>query len=120
MTKEGGEVMVQFTEKSPAIYVLASQWNGTLYIGVTSDIVDRISIHKQDLVAGFTSRYGVHLLVHYEYFDTMDEAIRREKQLKKWPRARKVELIERNNPAWRDLYTDVSGLIDPHCIPKLV
>ncbi len=107
-------------EKSPAIYILASRRNGTLYIGVTSDLIDRISIHKQDLVAGFTKRYGVHLLVHNEYFDTMDEAIRREKQLKKWLRRDKVALIEHSNPNWHDLYTDVYGLIDPKSIPKLI
>ncbi len=64
-------------EKSPAIDILASRRNGTLYFGATSDLIDRISIHKQDLAAGFTQRYGVHLLVHHEHFDTMDIAIRR-------------------------------------------
>ncbi len=81
---------------------------------MTSEIIDRISIHKQDLIEGFTKRYCVHLLVHLEFHDTMDEAIRREKQLKKWPRQRKIELIERGNPAWRDLYPEVSGLVDPN------
>src|SRR5262249_46286551 len=107
-------------EKFPAIYILASRRNGTLYIGVTSDLINRISIHKQDIVEGFTKRYGVHLRVYYEYFDTMEEAIRREKQLKKWRRRDKVALIEKHNPGWRDLYTEVSGLVDPNSIPKLV
>ena len=97
-------------EKEPAIYILASRRNGTLYVGVTSDLVGRISEHKQDLIDGFTKRYKVHLLVHYEIFDDMGTAIRREKQLKKWPRARKIALIEARNPAWTDLYWEMSGL----------
>ena len=97
-----------------AVYVMASGQHGTLYIGVTSDLIDRISIHKQDIVDGFTKRYGVHLLVHYEHFDTMEQAIRREKQLKQWLRRDKIALIELHNPGWRDLYTEVSGLVDPN------
>jgi putative endonuclease len=96
----------------PCVYILASQRNGTLYIGVTSDVIGRISEHKQSLTPGFTSRYQVKLLVHLEYFDTLDVAIAREKQLKKWSRAGKIDLIERGNPTWRDLYFDVSGLIE--------
>lgn len=103
----------------PCVYILASGRNGTLYIGVTSDIVDRISTHKQGLIDGFSKRYGVHILVHVEHFDTMDVAIAREKQLKKWSRARKVALIERKNPGWCDLYSEVSGLIDPGSVPRL-
>ena len=99
-------------EKEPAIYILASRRNGTLYVGVTSDLVGRISEHKQDLIEGFTKRYGVHRLVHFEVFDDMETAIRREKQVKKWPRARKLALIEASNPEWRDLYWDMSGLSD--------
>ena len=72
----------------------------------------RISEHKQDLIEGFTKRYGVHRLVHFEVFDDMETAIRREKQVKKWPRARKLALIEASNPEWRDLYWDMSGLSD--------
>jgi putative endonuclease len=108
------------SEKSPAIYILASRRNGTLYIGVTSDLDGRISEHKQDIVPGFTSKYGVHVLVHVEQFDTMEGAIRREKQLKKWPRQWKLALIESNNPAWRDLYSELSGLLDPAALPKLM
>ena len=93
--------------KRPAIYILASQRNGTIYIGVTSDLPGRISVHKQDLVEGFTKRYRVHLLVYYELHDTMPVAIAREKQLKKFSRARKLALIEAANPDWRDLYEDV-------------
>jgi len=100
-------------DKEPAVYILASRRNGTLYIGVTSDFITRISEHKQDLIEGFTKRYGVHRLVHIEMFPTMDEAIAREKQLKKWSRARKIALIEEDNPDWRDLYPELSGLVDP-------
>src|SRR5262245_50701273 len=100
-------------DKEPAVYMLASRRNGILYIGVTSDFISRISEHKQDLIEGFTKRYGVHRLVHIEFFETMNEAIAREKQLKKWSRARKIALIEQSNPDWRDLYLELSGLVDP-------
>ena len=93
--------------KRPAIYILASRRNGTLYIGVTSDLPGRVSVHKHDLVDGFTKRYGVHNLVYYELFDTMPDAIAREKQLKKFSRARKITLIESGNPNWLDLYDDI-------------
>ena len=99
--------------KAPCVYILASRRNGTLYVGVTSDLATRVSIHKQDLLAGFTKRYGVHLLVYVEHCDTMEAAIKREKQLKKLRRAEKLSTLERANPAWRDLYQEVSGLIDP-------
>jgi putative endonuclease len=79
----------------PAVYILASKRNGTLYVGVTGDLASRTSIHKQDLSNGFTRRYGVHLLVHYEYFDSMLEAIAHEKILKKLARTRK-DLDDRN------------------------
>lgn len=93
--------------KRPAIYILASKRNGTLYIGVTSDLASRISVHKQDLVEGFTKRYAVHTLVHYELFDTMPAAIAREKQVKKFSRARKIALIEEGNPNWLDRYEEI-------------
>lgn len=93
--------------KRPAIYILASRRNGTLYIGVTSDLPGRVSVHKQDLVDGFTKRYAVHSLVYYELFDTMADAIAREKQLKKFSRARKIALIEAGNPNWLDLYEEI-------------
>ena len=93
--------------KQPCIYILASSRHGTLYIGVTSNLVKRVYEHKQDLVEGFTKRYRVHTLVYYELFEDMSQAIGREKQLKKWQRAWKIELIERMNPEWRDLYADI-------------
>jgi len=98
--------------KLPAVYVLASRRNGTLYIGVTSDLARRVSIHKQGLLDGFTKRYGVHLLVYAEHCDTMEAAIKREKKLKKLRRADKIAMIEKVNPAWRDLYEEISGFID--------
>ena len=90
--------------KHPAVYILASQRNGTLYIGVTSDLVKRIWEHKNNFVEGFTKRYGVRRLVWYELHDSMVSAIEREKRLKEWKRAWKLELIERGNPEWHDLY----------------
>ena len=96
-------------EIRPAVYILASKRNGTLYIGVTGDLAARVSIHQQDLADGFTKRYGVHILVHYEHFETMPDAIAREKQLKKFLRTAKLALIETNNPHWRDLTSDVQA-----------
>ena len=93
----------------PAVYILASGRNGTLYIGVTGDLAARVSIHQQDLADGFTKRYGVHILVHYEHFETMPNAIAREKQLKKFLRTAKLALIETNNPHRRDLTSDVQA-----------
>ena len=90
--------------KQPAVYILASRMNGTLYIGVTSDLVRRLWEHKNDLVEGFTQRYGVHRLVWYELHETMEAAILQEKRLKEWRRAWKLRLIQRINPEWEDLY----------------
>ena len=93
----------------PAIYILANKRNGTLYVGVTGDLPSRTSIHKQNLSEGFTHRYGVHLLVHYEYFNTMLEAIAHEKTLKKLSRAAKISMIETSNPLWRDLTSEIEA-----------
>ena len=93
--------------KQPAVYILASQRNGTLYIGVTSDLVQRIWQHKNDVVEGFTKEYGVHLLVWYELHEDMESAIIREKRLKKWNREWKLRLIEEKNPNWQDLYESI-------------
>ncbi len=90
--------------KQPVVYILASQRNGTLYIGVTSDLAQRIWQHKNDVFEGFTKKYGVHLLVYYEQHEDMENAIIREKRLKKWNREWKIRLIEENNPNWNDLY----------------
>ena len=93
--------------KQPCVYILASKRNGTLYTGVTSDLVQRVWQHKNGVVEGFTKRYGVHLLVWFEIHETMASAITREKAIKEWKRAWKLELIEKENPDWRDLYEDL-------------
>jgi putative endonuclease len=89
------------------VYILARRRNGTLYVGVTSDLVKRVYEHKSDLVDGFTKKYGVHNLVYYETAHSIDSAIAREKQMKKWNRAWKMKLVEKVNPDWRDLYPDL-------------
>ena len=94
-------------EKMPCVYMLASRRNGTLYVGVTSDLVKRIWEHKDDAVEGFTRRYKVHMLVWYEVHESMMSAIAREKAMKEWHRAWKVRLIEKDNPDWRDLYQEL-------------
>ena len=94
-------------DKHPCVYILASQRNGTLYVGVTRDILRRGFEHRTGAVAGFTHRYNVHLLVFVEFHESMAEAVMREKRIKKWRRAWKLALIERDNPQWRDLYGDL-------------
>lgn len=93
--------------KQPCVYLLASKRSGTLYVGVTSDLIQRVWQHKNDAVDGFTKRYGVHTLVWYEVHETMQTAIVREKAIKEWKRAWKIELIQKMNPEWRDLYEDL-------------
>lgn len=93
--------------KQPCVYILASQRNGTLYVGVTSDLVRRIWEHKNDVGDGFTKKYSVHLLVYFEQCEDMMASISREKQIKKWNREWKIELIESMNPEWRDLWADI-------------
>lgn len=90
--------------KQPCVYILASKKNGTIYIGVTSNLVKRVYEHKNGILGGFTKWYKVNLLVYYEIFDDMAEAIKREKVLKGWRRDRKIKLIESNNKKWNDLY----------------
>jgi putative endonuclease len=94
-------------ERAPCVYILASRRNGTLYTGVTSDMPQRIFAHRSGLVAGFTRQYGVKLLTWFEPHATMASAIQREKGIKKWNRAWKLELIEKDNPDWRDLAEDL-------------
>jgi len=89
------------------VYLLASKRNGTLYLGVTSNLIKRVYEHKNNLVSGFTQKYKMYNLVYYETTDDINSAITREKQLKKWKRAWKIELIEKNNPGWRDLYSEL-------------
>ena len=93
--------------RQPAVYLLASKRNGTLYIGVTSNLPARIWQHRNDQIDGFTRKYRVHRLVYFELHEEMTAAIQREKQLKKWRRAWKIELIEKSNPEWRDLYEEI-------------
>ena len=90
--------------KQPAVYLLTSKRNGTLYIGVTSDLVKRIWEHRNDLVEGFTKRYRIHHLVWYELHPTMELALRGKKQIKEWKRVWKLALMEKMNPDWQDLY----------------
>ncbi len=100
-------------DKEYYVYVLANQRNGTLYVGVTSKLIKRIWEHKNKAVEGFTQKYNVDNLVYFEQYNDPENAIKREKRLKKYNRQWKVELIEKENPEWRDLYTDlVSGLPD--------
>ncbi|OGS94957.1 MAG: endonuclease [Gallionellales bacterium RIFCSPLOWO2_02_FULL_57_47] len=94
-------------DKQPAVYILANRRNGTLYAGVTSNLVKRVWEHKNDLVEGFTRRYAVHMLVYYELLDTMDAAITREKQIKAGSRAKKIQMIESMNIGWKDLYDSI-------------
>ena len=89
------------------VYILASKKNGTLYIGVTSDLIKRVYEHKNDLTEGFTKKYGVHKLVHFEATNDVTAAITREKQMKKWRRQWKINLIEETNPNWDDLYETI-------------
>ena len=93
--------------KQPYVYILASKKNGTLYIGVTSNLIQRIWQHKNNQVEGFTKKYNVHTLVYYEQYEMMESAITREKQMKKWKRDWKIQLIEKNNPYWEDLWLKI-------------
>ena len=97
-------------EKQPAVYILASERNGTLYTGVTSNLIKRVWEHKNNAVPGFTQRYGVHTLVWFEVHATMESAIKREKCIKEWKRKWKLALIEKNNQNWHDLYNSITGL----------
>jgi putative endonuclease len=93
--------------RNPAVYIMANKRNGTLYTGVTSNLSRRVWEHKEALVSGFTARYGCKLLVWFEYYDAMQDAIAREKQIKAGSRKKKLSLIEAGNPAWRDLYEEL-------------
>jgi putative endonuclease len=90
-----------------AVYILASKRNGTLYIGVTNELKRRVSEHKEKLIEGFTKEYDVTILVYYEVHQSREEAIKREKRLKRWQRKWKLELIESKNPQWNDLYYEI-------------
>jgi putative endonuclease len=96
-----------FAMKKYYVYILASQRNGTLYLGVTNNLLRRVDEHKNDLNEGFTKKYGVHQLVYFEEHDRAEPAIEREKQIKKWNREWKLNLIERFNPEWKDLFEEL-------------
>ena len=96
------------SEKRPCVYILAGKRNGTLYVGVTSDIARRAWQHRSNAVGAFVRDYGVHRLVFVEFHETMADAILREKRIKKWRRTWKLELIERHNPQWHDLYDQLA------------
>ena len=88
---------------------MSSQRNGTLYIGVTSNLIKRVYEHKNEVIDGFTRKYGIHVLVYYEKHLSVESAIRREKRLKSWKRQWKLELIEKDNPQWLNLYPNITG-----------
>jgi len=96
-------------DKQYYVYILASRKYGSLYTGVTSDLIGRVYTHREELVPGHTSRYHIHRLVHFEVFGDPELAIVREKRIKKWLRAWRVRLIEENNPGWDDLYPDIAS-----------
>ncbi len=100
-------------EKAGFVYIMASRRNGTLYIGVTSDLVRRVWEHRNDVVAGFTRQYGCKLLVWFQAFDSLDAARQRELQMKEWRRAWKLEAIEKQNPNWQDLYESLLISVEP-------
>jgi len=95
--------------KQPCVYLLASRKNGTLYVGVTSNLIGRVWQHRTHVVDGFSNRYNVTRLVWYEIHSTMESAILREKRIKKWNRSWKMDLINETNPSWRDLWPDITG-----------
>jgi len=91
------------------VYILASKRNGTLYTGLTNDLLRRVYEHKNDIIEGFTKKYSVHNLVYYERHNDINRAINREKQIKKWERQWKINLIQKTNPQWKDLYYELYG-----------
>ena len=95
------------------VYIMTNRPNGTLYVGVTSDLSRRIAQHRSGAVSSFTRKYGVYILVYAEFHDTMEDAMLRERHIKKWRRAWKLDLIERHNPQWRDLYEDFTNAPPP-------
>lgn len=95
--------------RNPAVYILTNRYNGTLYIGVTNDLIKRIGQHRQGFAEGFSKKYGLKQLVYFEQYEDMATAILREKQLKAGSRAKKIALIDRINPDWRDLYPEIVG-----------
>ena len=108
---KGGRAMSRYSTKEPMVYMLASKSNGTLYIGVTSNLYERMRAHREGTFEGFTKKYDVKTLVYYEVHATMENAIKRESQLKKWRRLWKIRLIEEMNPTWSDLFDEQEGML---------
>jgi len=106
-------------DKQPFVYILASERNGTLYVGVTSDLISRVWQHRTHAVSGFSDRYDVTRLVWFEPHESMESAIQREKRIKKWNRAWKIGMIDKANPSWRDLWPDISGQDPTSMGPRL-
>ena len=106
-------------DKQPCVYLLASSRNGTLYVGVTSDLIRRVWQHRTHAVEGFSDRYGVTRLVWFELHESMESAIQREKRIKKWNRAWKVAMIDKMNPSWRDLWPDITDQVPTSMGPCL-
>jgi putative endonuclease len=104
--------------KLPCVYIMASQRNGTIYVGVTSDLAARVWQHRNDIRNGFTKKYGVHTLVWYEVHHDLPHAIVRETQIKRWNRAWKLQLIEKTNPLWLDLWEEIAGGPDQDPVPS--
>ncbi len=92
------------------VYVMTNRRHGTLYVGMTNDLIKRVGQHKQNMADGFTSKWGLHTLVYFEMIEHAYEAIQREKRFKKWNRSWKVQLIDENNPDWADLYPEILGM----------
>jgi putative endonuclease len=107
-SREGGNPEGMAMDKRFYVYMLASKRNGTLYVGVTSDLVKRVWQHRNGSTGGFSGKYDIKMLVYYEMLAGAEEAITREKQIKKWRRAWKLRLIEEQNPEWRDLYSEIA------------
>ncbi len=105
--QSGMTTFVVFMSKDYYVYILASKKNGVLYIGITNDLIRRIYEHKNNIKKGFTTKYKIYKLMYYEEFDDIGNALYREKQLKKWNRQWKIDLIEENNSEWRDLYKEI-------------
>ncbi len=100
------------------VYIMASKKNGTLYVGVTSDLIKRINEHKTNVIEGFTKKYSIHTLVYYEMSEDIRGAIEREKQLKNWKREWKIQLIEKENPEWKDLFSELTDDVDCGSSPQ--
>jgi len=105
--KAGTQRLMPAAPKKPCVYILANHRNGTIYVGVTSNLLQRVWQHKSDFILGFTQSHQVHALVWFEQHVTMQTALAREKAIKKWNRAWKIDLVEKSNPYWRDLYSEL-------------